>query len=424
MIQISYWKTIMKDPLNVINIKTDFRAADFLNTPASHNGRTYSQILGAESEQTGKALDRFVQNYDIVSKEQFDNRVGEIVNEINKLTQSNTYSIIASQPGKSNFWLAEQVLERVCTKPKAVHTMAVKEKGDLAYRISAVEQNKLIENQNHLLIFLDDAAYSGSQFSKMLGQFDKIDRNQIRIGQVASSSDAANIIKSMGFTNVNFLGTPIEIKKAAENDIPILENLARRVRPQDFGDESVKPGFYQTAMYYKIPDLASTMDYIPFYEGYKNGQEPYKQKGYLEIFYGQDILTLINATGGTGNLLPGVSVCNIEISKIAQTTYNSQLTRSNPFPNKTPFHSDTPRKASSEPLITRFPKGGNLGTPHFKAPSIRRLPNPATFYPQGSNLGIPPFSDSKDPLKRPASDSNRELKHRRINESNDVTQLR
>lgn len=249
-----------------------------------------------DKERHGGALQRYFDDYEVVSQDDFGGQIKQIAGAIDKLTEEGkTYSIVTSKPGKSNFWVAEQVLEQTNKPPKSVYTMGTKE---VSSEVEIEDAGKAaleddLKNDNHVLIFLDDASYSGSQLSNVLKQFEGIaSAEQIRIGQVARSEDALEKVKDIGMeiSEKNDLATPIHIKKPNRADAELLNDVAKVADPKHFGEGSNNKhaaGLYQTAMFYKVPDYASTMDYIPIFENYEHGEEkePYKQKDYLNRYY-------------------------------------------------------------------------------------------------------------------------------------------
>ncbi len=277
-------------------------------TVAAPEKQPISKVPGFDHSEYPQAAQQYIDQFEIISKRTFDNKINEIAYGIMRLGQ---YSCIVSEVGKSNFWLTGKVLDQVRrlggAPPTMVISLPVKEKGALDQRIAGQYAARL-ENAGHI-VFIDDGSYSGNQLVKFINNVIGEANIPHSVGLVASTDEATGKIANREGSPTTWLANPHRIGTFGGGMDTAYRSLKLAVH-HDNPDKRKEPadGDALAALHYKVPDYASVRhkllvgtsgkpgpvtgyvqgsgmpirvhgkDHII---GYNNGVEPYKNLDFL-----------------------------------------------------------------------------------------------------------------------------------------------
>ncbi|MFD2563155.1 eCIS core domain-containing protein [Aquimarina rubra] len=245
----------------------------------------------------------YIQNFEIISREEFNQKCNEIATAIADFSiNGDPYiCVVSSNTKKSNFWLTAKILKMVKSKGGHKPDRIVRSDNIESVRAIAMEDTAILANANRQknlgniqnntkIVFIDDAMYSGTQSTNFIRNFWTY-KNDIRLGFVAASDDAKNLLN---IPNNQYLATPISIRKQEKsssnnrvmNPIQAIQSLNAPISENGFNTEQR----FMTGMYYKMPDGDSVKNSllltgdgktnVPPFVGYVNDteQEHYKRR--------------------------------------------------------------------------------------------------------------------------------------------------
>jgi hypothetical protein len=218
-----------------------------------------ARLGGPLSPLSAKIAQQYIDQFQIISRKEFDGRLDAIAEGIMGLGK---YSCIVSEVGKSNFWVTGKVLAKVKQMggkpPTRVISVPVKEKGMADKKEMGILAQQL-KDAGHI-VFLDDGSYSGSQLvnliNKVIGGF-QIDHS---IGLVALSDTAGEKLLGRDRDNpTRMLGRPIGIPTYKGGDLNAVHRELGIPVHREIADKEMEPedGNSTLGLYYKVPDYAS-----------------------------------------------------------------------------------------------------------------------------------------------------------------------
>lgn len=256
-------------------------------TVAVSEKQQVKKVEGFDLTKYPDAARQYINQFQIISKKQFDRKVTEIALGIIKL---GAYTCIISEVGKSNFWLTGKVLDQVRRlggrPPRRVVSLPVKEKGTLDTRTEGQFADQL--NEAGHIVFIDDGSYSGNQLVKFINHVIGQAALTHSIGLVAGTDKALDHVQQREGQKAHLLTEPIKIGSHVK--APLDEAYDSLKLPLHDKDGEPEDGNALAALYYKVPDYASVRYKMlvgnsgnpgPI-EGYQKGSEPYKSKEFTE----------------------------------------------------------------------------------------------------------------------------------------------
>lgn len=295
-------------------------------TVATPEKQEISKVQGFDHSKYPEAAKQYIDQFQIIGKRKFDNKISEIAQGVMKL---GAYSCIVSEVGKSNFWLTGKVLDQVRrlggNPPIRVISLPVKEKGAMDQRKAGAYAEQLLEAGN--IVFIDDGSYSGSQLVKFINHVIGSADIPHSIGLVASTTGAMDKIGERDGRPANLLAEPYRIDTFEDGNMDQAyrtmglsvhhDNIEKREEPGD--------GDALAGLYYKVPDYASVRhkllvgDHetpgpirgynkgmgvrVPVHgeqlTGQENGSEPYKSVEFLSSIAKEESLSRLGIENHT-----------------------------------------------------------------------------------------------------------------------------